>query len=235
MTSSGSSSVRTPVKTIALWALWLWIAATIWGAFFYAPVSQGFAGLDGQSPESSRIVFFHVPFAVASFIAFLTAGVWSAIYLSKRRPGQDLAAFAAVEIGFLYCALATLTGAIWAKVQWGAYWNWDPRQTSITMALLFYGAYLVLRSSIEDPETRARISAAYAVLGLLVAPFLYFILPRMASMSLHPEPGGSRMAAPIAIVVLAGIAGYTALFFWLLSLRRRSLTLEFEEWQDALN
>lgn len=229
---TGTDQTPNRLKSAALWLLWLWIGLTLWGAFFYAPLSQGFAGLDGQNPQTSRIVFFHVPLAVASFIAFMVSGVWSAVYLVKRRPHQDLAAFAAVEVGFLYCALATLTGAIWARVQWGAYWNWDPRQTSIAMALLFYGAYLTLRGSIEDPETRARISAAYAVLGLAIAPFLYFILPRMASMSLHPEPGGSRMAAPIAHVVLAGIAGFTALFFWLLSLRRRSLALEAHAFDD---
>jgi heme exporter protein C len=214
------------LRSAALWLLWAWLAVVIWGAFYYAPLSQGFAGLEGQSPQSSRIVFFHVPFAVASFFAFLAAGVWSLLYLAKRRASADQAAHAAVEVGFLYCVLATVTGAVWARVQWGAYWNGDPRQTSIGLAILFYGAYLILRGSIEDPETRARLAAAYAVLGLVVAPFLYFILPRMASFSLHPEPGGSRMEPRIAQIVVAGIAGYTALFFWLHNLRRRSLALE---------
>ncbi len=214
------------MKTYLPWLLWLWICGVVLAAFFYAPVSTGFAGLDGQSPQSSRIVFFHVPFAVASFVGFLAAAVWSALYLWKRRPADDQASVAAIEVSLLYCVLATTTGAVWSKVQWGAYWNWDPRQTSIALAMVFYGAYLTLRGAIEDPEARARIAAAYAVLGFIVAPFLYFIMPRLASFSLHPKPGGAEMDPSIGLVVVAGILGFTALFFWLQSLRRRILVIE---------
>jgi heme exporter protein C len=206
--------------------LFAWIAGTIYAAFFLAPVAQGFAGLTGQAPESSRIVFFHVPVAVASFLAFVAAGVWSLLYLIRRRPQDDLSSHAAIEVGLLFSVLAVVTGAVWAKVQWGAYWNWDPRQTSVTLAILFYGAYLTLRSSIEDGETRARIAAAYSTLGLIVAPFLYFVMPRMAKFSLHPKPAGAEMDRTIGLIVVAGILGFTALFFWITALRRRILALE---------
>ena len=83
-------------KTSLRWLLWLWISAVILAAFYYAPLSSGFAGIDGQSPQTSRIVFFHVPMAVASFVAFLVAAFWSAVYLAKRRPGADRASLAAV-------------------------------------------------------------------------------------------------------------------------------------------
>ncbi len=216
------STLRLPL----LWLLWLSLSGVILAAFFYAPLSAGFAGLQGDSPQSSRIVFFHVPMAVASFIAFVVSAVWSARYLWKRQPEHDRAAYAAVEVGLVFCILATVSGAIWSRVQWGAYWNWDPRQTSIALALVFYGAYLTLRGAIEDPETRARIASSYAVLGLVVAPFLYFILPRLASFSLHPKPGSAEMEASIGQVVLGGIVTFTALFFWLHSLRCRTLELE---------
>jgi len=222
------------VKTILPWLLWLWICAVVLGAFYYAPISAGFSGLDGTSPQSSRIVFFHVPMAVASFFGFLAAACWSARYLIKRRLEDDHASVAAVEVSLLFCVLATTTGAVWSRVQWGAYWNWDPRQTSIAMAVVFYGAYLTLRGAIEDPETRARISAAYAVLGFIVAPFLYFIMPRMASFSLHPKPGGAEMEASIGIVVVSGILGFTALFFWMQNLRQRILVIEERDEQESI-
>ncbi len=214
------------MKNILRWLLWLWICGVVWAAFFYAPISAGFAGLDGQSPQSSRIVYFHVPIAVASFFGFLAGAWWSALYLWKRKPESDLAGVAAIEVSLLFCVLATVTGAVWSRVQWGAYWNWDPRQTSMALALVFYAAYLTLRGAIEDPETRARISASYAVLGFIVAPFLYFIMPRMASFSLHPKPGGAEMEASIGLVVVAGIIGFTALFFWMQNLRYRVLAIE---------
>ncbi|HSG39032.1 MAG TPA: cytochrome c biogenesis protein CcsA, partial [Thermoanaerobaculia bacterium] len=139
------------MKTLLAWLLWLWIAAVILGAFYYAPLAAGFLG------ESSRILFFHVPMAWVSFVAFIAAGVWSLRFLyGGRQPRHDRAAAAAVELGLVFGILATVSGSLWARVMWNAYWNWDPRQTSIVVVLVFYAAYLVLRGAVEDPEVRAR-------------------------------------------------------------------------------
>jgi heme exporter protein C len=211
-------------RSLSTWVLWLWIAATIYGAFEYAPLAAKFIG------QSSRILFFHVPMAWTSFVAFVAAGIWSLRYLyGGRRPRHDLAAKAAVEIGLLFGVLATVTGALWARIMWGAYWNWDPRQTSIVMALLWNGAYLALRDSVEDAEKRARLAAAYAALGLAVTPFFFFVVPRI-TYSLHPDAvintrGSVDMEPRMLQVLLAGAAGFTALFFWLHDLRTRVLCL----------
>jgi heme exporter protein C len=207
------------MRNLLAWLLWLWLSAVIVGAFLYAPLAKGFIG------QSSRILFFHVPMAWVSFVAFIAAGVWSLLFLWRRDPRHDRSAAVAVELGLLFGVLATVTGALWARVMWGAYWNWDPRQTSIVVALLFYGAYLALRSSLEDSDQRARLSAAYAVLGLVVAPFLFFIMPRIM-FSLHPQSvinaqGKVEMESRMVQVLLAGSAGCTALFFWIHNLRCR--------------
>lgn len=209
------------MKTLLAWLLWLWTSLCIVGAFFYAPVvTQGF-----QAPGSSRILFFHVPMAWASFLGFLAAAVWSIRYLLRRDPRHDRAAAVAVQLGLLFGVLATVTGAMWARIEWGAWWNWDPRQTSILISLLFYGAYLSLRGAVEDPEKRARLAAAYAIMGLVVTPFLYWIMPRL-TFSLHPEPvvnaeGETKMQSEIMQVLMASGAGFIALFFWLHSLQTR--------------
>src|ERR1700761_5083716 len=136
-------------RTLACWLLWAWIALTICGAFEYAPLAARFIG------QSSRILFFHVPMAWTAFVAFVAAGVWSLLYLFGGRRGRhDRAARAAIEIGLLFGVLATVTGAVWARIMWGAWWNWDPRQTSIILALIFNGAYLALRDAVEDGEKR---------------------------------------------------------------------------------
>lgn len=214
------------MKTYLPWLLWLWISGVILAAFLYAPPMAGFDGFYGKSPESGRILFFHVPTAIVSFIAFLAAAYWSFVYLWKRQREADRASVAAVELGALFCALAIITGAVWAEVQWGEAWTWDPRQTTILLALIFYGAYLSLRSAIEDPETRARISAAYGALGGIVAPFLFFILPRMIESRLHNAPGETRMGPRVLTVFICSIVGFTALFFWIHGLRRRVLAIE---------
>jgi heme exporter protein C len=219
---------RTAVS--ASWLLWLWLAAVIVGAFEYAPLAAKFIG------QSSRILFFHVPMAWAAFTAFITAGIYSLRYLfgggsqgSPRDPRHDRAARAAIELGLLFGVLATVTGAVWSRIMWGAYWNWDPRQTSIVMALIFYGAYLALRDAVEDAEKRARLAAAYAALGLVVTPFFFFVVPRI-TFSLHPEPvinarGRVEMDPRMLQVLLASGAGFMALFFWLHDLRKRVLAV----------
>ena len=212
-------------QKILRWFLWLWLSAVICGALLWAPPMAGFAGLDGESPQTGRILFFHVPVAIVSFVAFIVAAFWSIRYLVKRDLAADRAAAAAVGAGVLFCVLAIVSGAVWAQVQWGAAWTWDPRQTTILLALFFYGAYLTLRDTIEDPEARARLSAAYGALGAIVAPFLFFVLPRMVESKLHNAPGSTRMGSDILLVFLASIAGHVALFFWIHNLRRRSLAL----------
>jgi heme exporter protein C len=209
------------MKTLIAWLLWLWMSLCIVGAFLYAPVvTQGF-----QTPGSSRILFFHVPMAWASFLGFLGAAVWSARYLLRRDPRHDRAATVAVQLGLLFGVLATVTGAMWARIEWGAWWNWDPRQTSILASLLFYAAYLALRQSVDEPEKRARLAAAYALLGLVVTPFLYWIVPRI-TFSLHPDPvvnsaGKVDMDAANQQVLYGSGLGFAALFFWVHSLQCR--------------
>ncbi|HYG61010.1 MAG TPA: cytochrome c biogenesis protein CcsA [Thermoanaerobaculia bacterium] len=209
------------MKTILAWLLWLWMCLVLYGAFLYARPAMGFA-----AGQSSRIVFFHVPMAWVSMIAFLAAAVWSARYLlGGRRAEHDRAAAVAIQLGLLFGVLATVTGAMWARIEWGAFWNWDPRQTSITLSLLFYAAYLALRSAVEDAETRGRLSAVYALLGVVITPFLYFIVPRI-TFSLHPEPlvnadGKIDMDSEMRQVLFASFLGFTALFFWMHNLQCR--------------
>jgi len=208
------------VKRLLALSLWLWMAVVIWAAFHWAPLAAGFKG------ESSRILFFHVPVAWVSFVAFMTAGVESVLYLAGRRdPRHDRSAAAAVELGQVFAVLATVTGAIWARIMWGSYWNWDPRQSAIVVTMLYYAAYLALRQAIADGPSRARLSAAYAVLGLVVSPFLYFVLPRLG-FSLHPEPvinaaGKLEVESRMLAVLTASSLGFTVLFYWLHALRRR--------------
>ena len=201
------------------WILGLAMAVIIWASFLWARPAQNFVG------ESSRIVFYHVPMAWVATIAFFLAAWHSAVYLGKRRMESDDAASSAARLGFVFCVLATVTGSIFAKVMWNAYWNWDPRETSIALLLLVYGAYLGLRGSIEDPERRATLSSAYALVAFVTVPFLMFAVPRMYA-SLHPDTvlnarGKVEMSADIRTVFFASSFAFVALFFWLWALDRK--------------
>ncbi|MBC8143484.1 MAG: cytochrome c biogenesis protein CcsA, partial [Armatimonadetes bacterium] len=107
-------------------------------------------------------------------------------YLTKgRQPIDDVKSSVAASLAALFCFLTTITGSLFAQVQWGSFWNWDPRQTSVFMLLLIYAAYFVLRSGIEDPDKRAASSAVYVVFATVMTPLLGYVVPKYLP-SLHP-------------------------------------------------
>jgi heme exporter protein C len=185
--------------------------------------------------EKARNIFFHVPTAWTTVVAFLVSMWFGVQYLRKRNLDDDLRSEASASLGMMFCILATITGALWAKFNWGSFWNWDPRQTSIFILLLIYGAYFALRSAIENDETRARLSAVYAILAGLTVPFFIFILPRMVA-GLHPgaagDPEGAgpvvefKMSGPMFVVFFMGLIGFNLLYIWLLNIRVRVSRLE---------
>ena len=196
--------------------LFVWMAGTIAAGFLYAPLAR-------KLYEYTRIIYFHIPAAWVSVVAFTVAGFEAARYLATRDPVADLRSAGAARLGLLFCALATVTGMLFAKAMWGEYWNWDPRQVTIFFLLLIYAAYLTLRAAVEDPDRRARVSAVYALIALVTVPFLMFVLPRLSAFTLHPEPivnrqGKLEMHPRMFGVFLSSTAAFTVLFFWLLSL-----------------
>ena len=108
------------LSTVAKGLLGLLMLFAIWGAFFLAPTAAGFRG------QSARIVFFHVPQAMASVLAFTVNLVFSIRYLRRRQEIDDIKALAAARLGLLFSVLATVTGSIFARIEWGMFWNWDP-------------------------------------------------------------------------------------------------------------
>jgi len=192
--------------------LLIWMTLVFISAFLWTPLAQGLG-------EFTRILYFHVPTAWVTVLAFLIGAVYSVLYLKKRDIKYDLTAEAASQIGFIFCILATLTGSIWAKVSWGSFWNWDPRETSIFILLLVYAAYFALRSAVEQPDRKAALSAVYSIFAFITVPFFVFIVPRVYA-SLHPDPlvntqGKINMDSKMLITFLSSLFGYTVLFFWM--------------------
>jgi len=203
--------------------LTIWMALIIVAAFLFTEAATGFPG------QTSRILFFHVPQAWVATLSFLISMIASAVYLAKRKVKADYVALSAAELGFLFCVLATVTGSIFAKVTWGSFWNWDPRETSIVILLMIYGAYFALRSAVSDPERSRVFAGVYAILAFVTVPFLVFVVPRITT-SLHPEdtmnPANPGMAPKTLKVFLGSLFAYTGLYIWMLRLRIRILRLE---------
>ena len=201
------------IKNIWKILLLLWLIAVNIAAFLWAPLAEGLG-------EYTRILYFHVPSAWLSVLAFLIGAVYSGIYLKKRDIKYDMISESASQMGLIFCILATVTGSIWAKVSWGSFWNWDPRETSIFILLLIYAAYFALRSAIEQPDRKAALSSVYSLLAFVTVPFFIFIVPRVYE-SLHPDPlvnprGKIDMEIRMLITFLSSLFGFTVLFFWIL-------------------
>lgn len=204
--------------------LLLAMSAIIVAAFWF-PAPQQTIG------DASRIFYFHVPMAWICVLAFAMAMVYSIGWLSKRDLSFDERAVEAARLGFVFCLLATITGSIFAKITWGSFWNWDPRETSIFILLLIYGAYFSLRGAVADPDRRANLSAVYAIFAFITVPFLVFAVPRVLP-SLHPsdsivdESLSIVMGPAVRIIFFSSLALFTVLFFWMFNLAVRVARLK---------
>lgn len=181
--------------------------------------------------DKARIIYLHVPMSWIAVLSFLLSMINSVQYLRKRDVMYDLKAYSTAEVGFIFTILATVTGSLWAKFNWGSYWNWDPRETSIFILLLIYGAYFSLRSAIENPEQKAKLSSVYSIIAFVTVPFFVFIMPRIVE-SLHPADtivnaeGKINMNPVMLSIFLFSLLSFTLLFFWILNIKIRSEKLK---------
>ena len=180
---------------------------------FFVPPIKGLGDL-------AKIIFFHVPTAWVAVIAFFASAFFAAKFLRTFNFSFDKLSARAARLGFIFVLLSTISGAIFSKLTWGAYWNWDPRQTTIFVLILIYGAYLTLRAAVSDEKVRAKVSAVYSLLSVLTVPFLVFIIPRMY-FSLHPSPvlnsaGKIEMDSIVLIVLIATVVDATLIFVQLM-------------------
>ncbi|MDF1544461.1 MAG: cytochrome c biogenesis protein CcsA [bacterium] len=184
-----------------------------------------------QIGEASRVFYYHIPQAWICVLAFMMSMIFSIRYLKNRSMEEDDRASDAARLGFIFCILATVTGSIFAKVTWGSFWNWDPRETSIFILLLIYGAYFALRGAIEVEERRAALSAVYSIFAFITVPFLIFVIPRITP-SLHPEDSivdenlKFTMGPVVRTIFFASLALFSVIYFWMFTLARRVRILE---------
>ena len=162
-------------------------AVTLWS--FYVPDAVGF-----QRPELARIFFWHFPCPILATVLLVQASWFSFRYFRSNKLSWDIRASALMELGYLFCLLTMATGILFSQVQWGAWWQNDPRQTSFLMVLLIYAAYFGLRGSIQDRHKRAKSSGVYAIAALLPMLFLTYVFPRLPQVeSFHPSNSGNSL------------------------------------------
>ena len=199
------------------------IAVALLMALFYAP-------RETTMGDVQRIFYFHVASAWIGFLAFFVVFLASLMYLLRRERKWDALALSAAEIGVVFTTLVLLTGPLWAKAAWGAFWVWDARLTTTLILWLIYIGYLMLRGSAEG-ERRARFSAVLGIVGFLDVPIIYISVTIWRTM--HPtlivgEAGG--LAPQMTQTLMVALLSFTLLFAFLLIQRVR-----LEQARDQVN
>ena len=146
------------------------ILVAVYVALIQAPDALN---VDPAIRPAQRIIYFHVPSAWSSMLAFFVAFVASILYLITKHIRWDIWARSASELGIAFTVAAIISGSLWAKPAWNTYWTWDPRLTTYTIVLLLYIAYFMLRGAIDDPGRRARMAAVYGIFAFLSVPLTF--------------------------------------------------------------
>lgn len=185
--------------------------------------------------ETARNLYFHVPMWFTLMGGMFVSAYHSARVLGSGRLVHDVRAEQAALVAMAFGLLGLVTGMVWARFTWyvgtGKWWNFDPKQSMAAVLLLIYGAYFVLRSSIEEPKKRARIAAVYNLFAVVTVPFLLYILPRQTQ-SLHPGSEGNPafsqtdLAPEMRIIFYPAVLGFLALFWWIYTQRVRTTVIE---------
>jgi heme exporter protein C len=143
------------------------LAYGLYLAFFSAPP-------DYQQGQTVKIMFVHVPSAWLAMGVYLLVAISSFGLLVFRHPLADVSAKAAVPIGAAFTFLALVTGALWGRPMWGAYWVWDARLTSVLILFFLYLGLMALRSSLDDETLAAKLTAILALVGVVLLPVIKF-------------------------------------------------------------
>jgi heme exporter protein C len=177
---------------------------------------------DYQQGATVRIMFIHVPAAIMAMFVYGCLGVASLLALVFRHLLADCAAQAAAWLGTGFTFLALVTGSLWGRPMWGAWWVWDARLTSVLVLFLFYIAYLALRASIDDEAKAARAGAILALVGLVNLPIVHFSVYwwnslHQGSTMMTPGALAPVYATPLYLMLVAYLAGFGSL--WLVRIR----------------
>jgi len=188
------------------------------------------------APVAQKIFYFHMPSAWVSYMAFFVTLVASALYLKTRDVKYDRWASCSAELGVLFATIAIITGPVWAKQEWGVYWRWDDTKLVTTFILwLVYIGYLMLRASMTDTGTRARVGSVYGILGFVTVP-MSLLSSRVAPLlqSSHPQVIASKsgsLSPEAGMTIGIAIIAFTLLFITML-IRRVEIAESEEELEE---
>jgi heme exporter protein C len=168
--------------------------ASIIGLLVTLYLSLVYAGTDVTQGHIQRIFYIHVATFSGAAVAFAATVIGGVLYLRTRQIKWDTMALAGVEVGLVLSSITLLTGSIWARPIWNTWWTWDPRLTSAAIMVLTYAAYLMLRSGVENPQTRRMFASVYGILAVSTVIFTFVVI-RIRPDTIHPTVIGPGQAS----------------------------------------
>lgn len=194
--------------------------------------------------ETIRNVHFHVPMWFTMMALMFASVIFSVRWLSSSDPIDDLRAKEAAHTGLAFGILGLITGSVWAKYTWGAWWVNDPKLNGAAITTLVYLAYFVLRNAVEEQQMRSRIASVYNIFAFVMLIVFLMVWPRMKDVdSLHPGNGGNpafsvyeeNMDFRLRRVFYPAVVGWILLGFWIMTLRVRTARLALKNFLNDID
>ena len=190
------------------------------------------AGIEKQMGLAQKIMYYHVPSAFMMYLGFFLTFVFSSLYLWKREKKYDIWASSSAEVGLFFCCLVLLTGPLWAKPIWNAWWVWDAQLTLVFVIFLIFVAYMMLKNYSEESLQSAKFRAVLGIIGFLDVPLIHFSVKiwrthhpavvRADHMGLPPDMAFALLVCSITFLML-----FFAIWFKRVSLERARDEFEY--------
>ena len=187
---------------------------------------------DVNQGESVRLLYIHVPTIWIAYLSFIVTAVASGMYLftKKHSLGWDRLAGASAEIGVAFVGLTLLVGAMWGRLTWGVFWQWDARLTTTALLFVTYIGYLAVRRLGGSHQQRAKRSAVVGLLSVLLIPLVHWSVVIWRSLhqtaSVLDTVGDIDMDGTMLFTLFVGVIAFSLLYLWLVMHRTRAMAME---------
>ena len=172
-------------------------------------------------------MYIHVPSAWMSMFTYLVMAGSGAVAMIWRIKVAEIVVAQSAIIGASFTLLALVTGMLWGKPMWGAYWVWDARLTSELVLLFLYIGVLAIYSAYEDPRIGAKAASILAIVGVINIPIIHYSVEWWNT--LHQGPTVTKFDSPSAPMSML-----TPLFIMFFAFKTYFFALLFARTRNAL-
>jgi heme exporter protein C len=163
----------------------LFFLSTVFMYLMTPPFPKGAEGF----VTSGHPIFYMISEAFIAFTLFGIASIGSILYLIKKDIRYDTIVVSSAKTGVLASVLTLSVGIFWSRAEWFYFWQWEARQTMTLIMFLFYVGMILFRSTVDELEDKAKLTAVFGLIAFPTVPMTNFIVG-----GLHPQPQQTSMS-----------------------------------------